>query len=289
MGLDGECFRNAFPGLAQLGEHGTLSSLSLMQGLAAAEVDAEDAVPATTTVSHDFPNLALVAEITQHPILLLLVSEAIGQDVTAKAQEEQPEVLEYLAQLGYPSCAPALQQLQECHTDTHLRHSRQWEAEEQKEQVEAEAVVHMQGPAAQALRAREEAIRQKEQDISDRERALKEKELALAEQQNQLAVRLTPVKNGAAARSASPHRALAGVSGVLIDDDDLRELYGTYDRNGNGFVSRTEFKQEYRNFENFGLPLSDKELDRIFAAFGGSDDKLSYEEFCILMLKRAKI
>jgi len=331
----------SFPGLSLLGENCALESLSLMQELASLEADGKEVVlPAAPFLGHaSFPNLSMVAELTEDPLLKFLIeaqppAEQVDQKLpdvleglarlgypadapairfiqeahSAKQLEEckkweekyppsesiqkDPDVLEGLARLGYPACAPALQQLQEAHSAKQLEESKKWEEmyplketpkAAPKPTETAVVAVHMQGPPAQALRSREDAIRQKEMEIAERERVLKEREEALSKQMNAVS------KAGAGTRSASPQRPLAGVSGVLIDDEDLRDLYSTYDRDGSGFVSRTEFKQEYRSFENFGLPLTDKELDRIFAAFGGDDDKLSYEEFCILMLKRAKI
>jgi len=76
---------------------------------------------------------------------------------------------------------------------------------------------------------------------------------------------------------------------LIIDDQDLRDLFATYDSDGSGHITLSEFKEEYRHFEDFGLPYTDREIDRIFSQFSGKDDKLSYEEFCILMLQRAKL
>eukprot|EP01065_Artemidia_motanka_P049675 TRINITY_DN829_c0_g2_i1.p1 TRINITY_DN829_c0_g2~~TRINITY_DN829_c0_g2_i1.p1 ORF type:complete len:277 (+),score=89.07 TRINITY_DN829_c0_g2_i1:59-889(+) len=270
----------AFPGLCALGYLPDLTSLTLMQDLAKEECGV--AV---------YPHLSLLAGMTDHPLLLLLAPPTKPSApapepkpaAPAPAEGVQREEFMALAMLGCDPALPWLETLQACGGPEHQKEAARFTtvgAPAQPEPAKPEPVMNtaavMQGPAAQALRQREEELKRREQALQDRERALATREQALTHGYRQ-------------ASPMSPSKALQGVSGVIIDDEDLRELFATYDRDGTGFVSRSEFKMEYRNFEDYGLPLTDKELDRIFSRFGGSDDKLSFEEFSILMLMRAKI
>jgi hypothetical protein len=77
-------------------------------------------------------------------------------------------------------------------------------------------------------------------------------------------------------------------AGLPIEDDELRLLFDSYDRDKSGFISKDEFKATYRSFESYGLEMSDKELDALFVKYDNGDGKLTYNEFAILMLKRSK-
>eukprot|EP00755_Sulcionema_specki_P020780 Sspe_Gene.12766::Locus_4358_Transcript_1_1_Confidence_1.000_Length_3192::g.12766::m.12766 len=79
------------------------------------------------------------------------------------------------------------------------------------------------------------------------------------------------------------------VSGVPFTDEMLRQEFRRMDADGTGFLSRSEFKKVYQEMEWCGLEPSDREIDRLFSQFGGDDDKLSYDEFCVLMLHRARM
>ena len=82
-------------------------------------------------------------------------------------------------------------------------------------------------------------------------------------------------------------------SGVPVRDEELRLLFQTYDRDGKGYISKQEFFNEYRNFETFGLEMTDREIEQLFKKYdtsgGKADDRLSYNEFALLMLHRSKL
>eukprot|EP00455_Lapot_gusevi_P010081 TRINITY_DN14533_c0_g1_i4.p1 TRINITY_DN14533_c0_g1~~TRINITY_DN14533_c0_g1_i4.p1 ORF type:complete len:536 (-),score=81.79 TRINITY_DN14533_c0_g1_i4:79-1662(-) len=78
------------------------------------------------------------------------------------------------------------------------------------------------------------------------------------------------------------------VSGVAISDAQLRREFGKYDRNGNGFLDRNEFKRAYLSLENYGLVPSQAEIDRLFSKYG-KNEKVYFDEFCLLMLTRSKM
>jgi len=71
----------------------------------------------------------------------------------------------------------------------------------------------------------------------------------------------------------------------------MRHLFEMYDTEGSGKISLKEFKTAFRNMEQFGVPISEKDIDRVFSLpsqLGGTDGHslLSFNEFCVLMLKR---
>eukprot|EP01065_Artemidia_motanka_P037962 TRINITY_DN46849_c0_g1_i1.p1 TRINITY_DN46849_c0_g1~~TRINITY_DN46849_c0_g1_i1.p1 ORF type:complete len:1191 (+),score=437.73 TRINITY_DN46849_c0_g1_i1:66-3638(+) len=79
------------------------------------------------------------------------------------------------------------------------------------------------------------------------------------------------------------------VSGVSVTEDSLLQEFRRYDKDNSGYLSRKEFKKQYMALEWCGLEPSEREIDRLFNQFGGRDERLSYEEFCVLMLYRARI
>uniref|UniRef100_A0A7S4CYT2 EF-hand domain-containing protein n=1 Tax=Eutreptiella gymnastica TaxID=73025 RepID=A0A7S4CYT2_9EUGL len=79
------------------------------------------------------------------------------------------------------------------------------------------------------------------------------------------------------------------ISGSAITDDQLWDLFEYYDVNKNGYLSKKEFAKIYRSLENFGLPPSGDEISRLLNEFNVlGDDKLSFEEFAIVMLRIAQ-
>ena len=79
------------------------------------------------------------------------------------------------------------------------------------------------------------------------------------------------------------------VSGVAISEEQLLVEFRKYDRDGRGYLDRNEFKRAYLAMENFGLEPSQQEIDRMFRKYGGGDDKVSFNEFCVLMLTRSRM
>eukprot|EP01065_Artemidia_motanka_P026652 TRINITY_DN3182_c0_g1_i1.p1 TRINITY_DN3182_c0_g1~~TRINITY_DN3182_c0_g1_i1.p1 ORF type:complete len:716 (+),score=175.52 TRINITY_DN3182_c0_g1_i1:56-2149(+) len=88
------------------------------------------------------------------------------------------------------------------------------------------------------------------------------------------------------ARMSATNSFAADVSGCAVTEDQLAAEWMKYDPQGTGFASREHFRHAYLSLEWCGLQPSSKEIDRIFH---GADDRLSYDEFCVLMLRRARI
>jgi len=77
------------------------------------------------------------------------------------------------------------------------------------------------------------------------------------------------------------------LTGLPVSDEQLRATFQEYDKDGNGYLSRSEFRREYAKFDALGAPLSKTTLDRLFSKFDGGDNKISFEEFSFLMLQRS--
>eukprot|EP01062_Namystynia_karyoxenos_P071197 TRINITY_DN66602_c0_g1_i1.p1 TRINITY_DN66602_c0_g1~~TRINITY_DN66602_c0_g1_i1.p1 ORF type:complete len:533 (+),score=160.18 TRINITY_DN66602_c0_g1_i1:81-1679(+) len=73
-------------------------------------------------------------------------------------------------------------------------------------------------------------------------------------------------------------------SGVLCDGDSLRQLFKKFDVDGNGWLSRQEVRAIYSAFDNYGVPTED--VDKLIARYSMfSDDRITFDEFAILMLR----
>eukprot|EP01006_Ploeotia_vitrea_P032147 TRINITY_DN64417_c0_g1_i1.p1 TRINITY_DN64417_c0_g1~~TRINITY_DN64417_c0_g1_i1.p1 ORF type:complete len:1151 (+),score=130.04 TRINITY_DN64417_c0_g1_i1:33-3455(+) len=98
------------------------------------------------------------------------------------------------------------------------------------------------------------------------------------------------IKDAATMLSPQAQNALEhDVSGVLITEAQLHKMFSKLDTNNNGFLSKAEFKQVYKSMDNFGVHESDAEIDTWLSQYHMlGDDKISYDEFAILMLRVAQ-
>ena len=78
------------------------------------------------------------------------------------------------------------------------------------------------------------------------------------------------------------------VSGVAISEHQLKREFAKYDKNGTGYLSRADFKKAYLSMEHYGLVPSQAQIDAMFNKYG-SDERLSFNEFCVLMLHRSRM
>ena len=79
------------------------------------------------------------------------------------------------------------------------------------------------------------------------------------------------------------------IGGLPVTDVKLRELFDSYDTNHNGYLEFNEVKKIYDSFENFGLPPTDAEITRDIRNYAKSaDDRVSFDEFCCLILSLAR-
>jgi len=86
-----------------------------------------------------------------------------------------------------------------------------------------------------------------------------------------------------------PGFTIQDVSDVPITDDELRVQFDRIDQNGNGWIDKKEFTVFYRELESFGMEESDEELADLLSRYKMlGDDRLSFDEFAIIMLKLAQ-
>ncbi|KAE9601798.1 hypothetical protein Lal_00040941 [Lupinus albus] len=62
-----------------------------------------------------------------------------------------------------------------------------------------------------------------------------------------------------------------------VEKDELRKVFSTFDKNGDGFITKQELRKTLRNF------MTDSETDEIFVKFDSNGDGLiDFEEFWLL-------
>lgn len=85
-------------------------------------------------------------------------------------------------------------------------------------------------------------------------------------------------KSNFSAASASSS-SLANKVGTF-KKDDLRKVFSTFDKNGDGFITRQELRESLRNIRIF---MTDSEIDDIVVKFDSNGDGLiDFDEFCLL-------
>eukprot|EP00759_Apiculatamorpha_spiralis_P044123 PhF_6_TR41279/c0_g1_i1/m.62422 len=78
------------------------------------------------------------------------------------------------------------------------------------------------------------------------------------------------------------------VSGLPITEEQLRRKFQELDVDGNGWLDRDEFKNLYLAFQNFGVYYDEDAVTRIVDKYSMfSDDKITFDEFCVIMLSLA--
>ena len=83
-------------------------------------------------------------------------------------------------------------------------------------------------------------------------------------------------------------RQLSNKSAVMHCDVYIREQWDRYDIDKSGFLCKNEFKEVYKDMEHFGIEQSDSQINTILERYRMlGDDKISFDEFSIIMLKLA--
>mmetsp|Transcript_117148 Transcript_117148/g.203983 ORF Transcript_117148/g.203983 Transcript_117148/m.203983 type:complete len:285 (-) Transcript_117148:80-934(-) len=80
------------------------------------------------------------------------------------------------------------------------------------------------------------------------------------------------------------------VSGAFVSDQELLQEFAQLDLNGDGWISKAEFRNMYNRWDHFGM--EDNTAAQLEQTLRGlnqfGEDKLSYDEFAILMLRCSK-
>ena len=86
---------------------------------------------------------------------------------------------------------------------------------------------------------------------------------------------------------------------ISLNEEQLTAIFNLFDPNSDGLISKEKFKPAYRDmFENYGAPVTDKDVERLFNKFDtqdakgknkrGGDGYLNFTEFSMLVMNRMK-
>ncbi|KAH9580131.1 EF-hand domain [Trypanosoma melophagium] len=73
-----------------------------------------------------------------------------------------------------------------------------------------------------------------------------------------------------------------------VFDDELRVEFKKYANDNQDYIDRKKFIKAYLAMEHYGLPLTEAEVDRIICRYS-KGEKITYDEFCVIMLQRARM
>ncbi|KAG5496798.1 hypothetical protein JIQ42_03632 [Leishmania sp. Namibia] len=79
------------------------------------------------------------------------------------------------------------------------------------------------------------------------------------------------------------------IAGSAMLDDELKRQFDQYDVEQKGYLDREAFKKVYMNMENYGLDPSPTEVNMRFCRYSRTSDRIYFNEFCVLMLQRARL
>lgn len=102
--------------------------------------------------------------------------------------------------------------------------------------------------------------------------------------------------NGSSKHRNEPHKPskehpnrISMVPGPEEINEDLERQFATYDRKKTGYLSRAEFAEAYLKLEHFGLIPSRSEIDKLFGSICCDKEQMSFDEFCVIMLRRSRM
>ena len=71
---------------------------------------------------------------------------------------------------------------------------------------------------------------------------------------------------------------------AIILKSPVRRAFNEFDKNGDGYISRKEFKNVMRRQKGTFYGIGEKQLDAMIAAYDkNGDGKIDYDEFCLGM------
>ena len=74
------------------------------------------------------------------------------------------------------------------------------------------------------------------------------------------------------------------LGGLLVTDDQLRREFNKLDVNGDGTLDAEEFKGIYACLEQFGVELTQQDLDVAVRKHGAVKGRVTFDQFCVLIL-----
>lgn len=74
-----------------------------------------------------------------------------------------------------------------------------------------------------------------------------------------------------------------------LADDDLQEQFNAFDVNKNGYLDCNEFAVLYQKMEHYGLTPSLPEIRRLFRSICVNPSMMTFDEFCVLMLRKSRM
>jgi len=89
------------------------------------------------------------------------------------------------------------------------------------------------------------------------------------------------ITNGCETKTTlAPSPTTKGEHGSSGKKKELERVFSTFDKNGDGFVTKQELRESLRNI---GILMTDKEVDDIVVKYDSNGDGLiDFEEFCLL-------
>lgn len=104
---------------------------------------------------------------------------------------------------------------------------------------------------------------------------------------------ITPKLASESKLSIVDHNALPNHHDSMVGDsifeDELRQLFIRFDRDGLGYLDRNSFKKVYMSMEQYGLEPTQAEIDNQIAKYSRGSNKIFFDEFCVLMLHRVSL
>ena len=90
-------------------------------------------------------------------------------------------------------------------------------------------------------------------------------------------------------RHLSPEELESNIGGLPITENKIRELFDSLDTNRNGLLEFNEVKKFYKQFDNYGVQHSDREIEEHLRKHARSDDNtVSFDEFSCIVLSLAQ-
>ena len=100
---------------------------------------------------------------------------------------------------------------------------------------------------------------------------------------------LAPAAPAIPSRRHQLHDVAQNIEQLPITEDQLRRLFCVLDRNGNGKLDVQEFEKYFKSLQLVDADIhSFKRMDELIQKYGKTDG-LSYEAFCVIMLKLANM